>query len=75
MSNPLVNIVIKKAGLTPTRDTGKKYAADLGKSIISQSAFEDGDILNFDVEHLSSGIYFVDINFRNTNFVRQIIIR
>ena len=26
MSNPLVNIVIKKAGLTPTRDTGKKYA-------------------------------------------------
>lgn len=41
MSNPLVNIVIKKAGLTPTRDTGKKYAADLGKSIISVDYFED----------------------------------
>ena len=46
----------------------------LGKSLISQSAFEDGSVLNFDVEHLSSGIYFVDISFRNTNFVRQIII-
>tara|TARA_Y100000589_G_scaffold74329_1_gene67680 strand:- start:11620 stop:15264 length:3645 start_codon:yes stop_codon:yes gene_type:complete len=72
--NPAKKHINVKINIEKRSDVVVSLKTVLGKSISTKYVNRNNEILTFDVENLSSGVYLVNIDYRNTKFVRQVIV-
>ena len=72
--NPAKKNINVKINIEKRSDVVVSLKTVLGKSISTKYVNRNNEILTFDVENLSSGVYLVNIDYRNTKFVRQVIV-